>query len=322
MLQEICFHQQSELVYNPREYTFGRQEVYLAYIVPRLCPEDLLSYAISPVMQELITYEALRGMNQTDRKALLQGPRVAVRTIQAEWEIEVPKKLLMAVSPLANQHFEDEPASMAFRVAALSGYEEGFRHVLAYLKNVCRTKGFYNVPVTDDLETTAAAYRVCQVLEMEEFTYNLKSRLRHLSRDADYPELEIILDATDGVGDPIFDDIARSLAYQRQEQHFFDEDILGAWLKDQADLEAAMEDADNNYGPRRNMDRTQAQRAHRIVRESRGICFVGIFADDFDGRNRETPEAEKPLPDMSLPMDLPREYHIGASAARKLGKNF
>jgi hypothetical protein len=294
------------------------------------------------IQQPIIPFSTFKNLSQPERLSLLKGPKLAFRSnrVVGNRSRELPKRLLMAVSPVVNLHCISNPTSSTLHLTGLTDlydvdYDKGaLPYILSYLLNVCKTKKFYSLPpLVDDFSTTLSIYSVCQVLQLEEFGNHVMMHLAHLAREVDYPELDWILAAAgNDTSDPLFMRVAQTLAHQRRKGFVDDVQEFKDWLEEHPELEEAMDEIDAEYkargkeGPERDdgRDRALEVQARRAERVRLGIEFVRVLDDDFDGRYAEDQGPDLPMPDVgeSGSEGRPRTFHIGAEAERKLGKKF
>jgi hypothetical protein len=258
--------------------------------VPRMVPID----------QPVVPFEAFKVLSPECRKALASGPSVAVYS-RGNLAIHVPKRLIMAVSPLANAHFSKDQTNPMLPLEGDGNPKEAVVTVVEYLVKVCKSEKFILLP-WKDVKKTAAIYQVGRTLGMGCFFRHLENYLvnRIVTEKGliEYGDLESVLNRTNNdINDPLFKRYAHALCTLRYKRQIPDPEDFEAWLTKHRELSQLMADIDAQHEAKRQKIQAEKQ-AHKQA-------------------EKQTKKQPKPATSRAL---QPGEYHIGAEAARKLNK--
>lgn len=271
--------------------------------------------AMVPIQQPVLSFDAFKQLPQQDRKALLAGPTVAI-CVRGHKLAELPKRLVMAVSPFANARFTvDQMATIL--ILHPNSTKDAVIYIAKYLVNVCNTVNVFRLP-WKDVTKTAAIYQVGRTLQLGKFFKHLENYLVDQIHDdagiMGYDELEVVLNRTNNdVTDPVFKRYANALATLRFKGEIPDSDQFDTWVSARPELASLMQEIDEKYQAKR--EKSQAANDARLARQERVNRRPGVA--------RFRAQGGKPhrLNDPEIAASSFSGVHtLPADKARKLGK--
>jgi hypothetical protein len=276
-----------------------KKEPKAAAIWPQVLP-------MVEISQNIIPYEAFKALPKYKRGELLKGPTITLSS-RGKDIVNIPKRLLMAVSPLGNRYCTEHQKEEHM---VLNDVVSGFyavQHIVSYLINVCRTLKFYSLPYVGDLKMDLEIYIAARHLEMypnlQHVLVHLKGEIQNERGIIGYDELDTILAGTGCCRlDPLVVYMAETLARLRYRNEIPDPSEFGAWLQRYPILYGYMAEIDREYEEKR--EEAEEARAARKARK----------ADKF----RKIQQTKQELKEAESNMSHPGAHQISAEAARKL----
>jgi hypothetical protein len=226
----------------------------------------------------------------------------------------------MAVSPFANAHFGGDQSSGVLILPGNGNTKEAVTCIADYLIKVCNSANVFRLP-WKDVKKTAAIYQVGRTLEMGTFFHHISTYLVTQIQDSngimDYADLNTVLNRTNNdVTDPVFKRYAHALSALRYKGEIPDSLEFATWLSRHPELAQMMDDIDAEQETKRN--KFQAAKDASLAHKGRANRRPRAQAARKRAGNQQSADENK-LPEMASTFG-PGIHHIGAEAARKLGK--
>jgi hypothetical protein len=213
--------------------------------------------------------EDLYVMIRQQRQELFQGPLITIDVQDRNGAVKgIYKRVAMAVSPVLNRYFEQNPYSMVYTSREYAD-AEAVRYLLGiWMEDIRDEFEVQAVPMQETFIANVKLLRASRILGMERYTQHIMNTyLEYLMTEIpSYYEIDMIDLNTTSEKDPLWSRMVNHLCHARYQQYIPDPEEFALFLSSRPRLTNAMERSDNYFRDKAQKNR-ELDRARYEVRQ-------------------------------------------------------
>ncbi|KAF2249480.1 hypothetical protein BU26DRAFT_565126 [Trematosphaeria pertusa] len=151
---------------------------------------------IDPIIdQELI--KDVRALGEFERNALAQGPTVTIFIGQKPTVYEMSKRVIMAISPLANEYFNNDPAAIELHIPSDKFHWVGVLVLAQWMTHVCKSPRPFSIRGSHNPLEDISIYTAARGLGLDLYIHPIFTKLEEFVKGTEhgllhYEELDAI----------------------------------------------------------------------------------------------------------------------------------
>jgi hypothetical protein len=245
-LEDVEFHRQQAIAENQIDYDargISDEDGFQEYKPKsRIKFERHVQKAASsvdcPTLRKLADGSVMvHELTDGERQDLSQGPKVAI-FCNGKLERTVPKRLLMAYSPVLNKYFTQNPHIHEIRWAGSADSQA----ILQIIDQLEKADGQFRMPWAEDFVHGVKLYQAAHLWGFGAYTGNLLKFLRNSvsHRMISYDELDAVVHRVPQ-SDQLFLHVAHNIEHQRLNKRISDPERFSRYLEKNLKLKETME---------------------------------------------------------------------------------